>query len=62
MFLADAQAYCTGCDWKASTRNAMGIAAIHHKRTGHKVHVELSYVHIYEAIPKLKAMTPGMTP
>ena len=47
MHLVEAQAYCENCDWKVESKNAMGVAAKHYYRTGHKVFVELGYVHIY---------------
>lgn len=43
MHLLDANAWCTVCDWKVESKNAMGVAAIHHKKTGHFTMVELYY-------------------
>lgn len=43
MHLLDANAWCTQCDWKVESKNAMGVAAIHHKKTGHFTMVELYY-------------------
>ena len=43
MHLLDANAWCTVCDWKTEGKNAMGVAAIHHKKTGHFTMVELYY-------------------
>ena len=39
---------CIDCNWETDARNAMGTAAIHHNKTGHEVHVETGYVHIYK--------------
>lgn len=44
MFLVDVNAYCADCNWRAFTKNGMGLAAIHTKRTGHWTTVELGYV------------------
>ncbi|KKN72940.1 hypothetical protein LCGC14_0406440 [marine sediment metagenome] len=43
MHLLDANAWCTECDWKTEGKNAMGVAAIHHKKKGHFTMVELYY-------------------
>ena len=40
-------ANCDHCFWHYETRNAMGLAAIHHKRTGHRVRVETGYSHVF---------------
>lgn len=45
MHLVAAMCHCTECGYELEARNAMGVAANHHKRTGHCVQVELSYVH-----------------
>ena len=45
--MLDANAYCCDCDWEAGTRNAQGIAAQHHDRTGHDVHVNITNVVLY---------------
>ncbi len=44
MYLVDVNAYCNSCGWRAYTKNGMGLAAIHHKKTGHWTIVELGYV------------------
>ncbi len=36
-----------GCGWEGYERNAQGLAAQHHDRTGHVVRVERSYAIIY---------------
>lgn len=38
--LVDVQALCRDCGFAQFARNAMGLAAQHHKRTGHTVDVE----------------------
>lgn len=45
MHLLAASAWCTQCTpiWEYEGKNAMGLAAIHHKKTGHFVMVELHY-------------------
>ena len=43
MHLLDASAWCTDCDWRVESKNAMGVAAIHHKKYGHFTMVELNY-------------------
>ena len=49
MFLEEAQARCTECDWiTVYCKNAMGLGAQHNKKTGHSVHVELSFIQIFE--------------
>ncbi len=30
---------CDGCDWKTIGKNGLGLAAQHHDRTDHSVHV-----------------------
>jgi len=35
--VTDASAICVDCSWSADGRNAIGIAAQHHDRTGHSV-------------------------
>ncbi len=47
MHLLNAYAWCTVCDWKTEGKNAMGIAAIHHKKTGHYTQVELHYSQVF---------------
>ncbi|MBF6618807.1 MAG: hypothetical protein ITG02_01070 [Patulibacter sp.] len=37
--LDSVEAQCQGCTWTARSRNAQGIAAQHHDRTGHPVRV-----------------------
>lgn len=44
---ADYFVECHGCDWTASTANAMGLAARHHDATGHAVRIETNRVVIY---------------
>ena len=34
--------YCTVCDATCRANNAVGWAALHHKRTGHRVLVEVT--------------------
>ncbi|MCK9249986.1 MAG: hypothetical protein M0P31_13565 [Solirubrobacteraceae bacterium] len=41
MSTATARAACGRCPWTATTANALAIAALHHDRTGHPVHVDL---------------------
>lgn len=43
MHLLDANAWCTDCEWVYEGKNAMGLAAIHHKKNGHFTMVELYY-------------------
>ena len=43
----DYNAQCGECDWHASTRNALGLAAQHHDRTGHFVRIEMYRVVFY---------------
>ena len=47
--VADYQAVCETCGWKASTRNALPLAAQHHGRTGHKVTCEVFYTVVWKA-------------
>jgi len=35
--VVEATADCQDCDWEAYRRNALGLAAQHHDRTGHHV-------------------------
>ncbi len=51
MGLVAAMAWCQDCKWTAESRNAMGIAAIHHNKTGHYVIVE---THLATKISKRK--------
>lgn len=37
-------AVCADCSFYVDARNAMGLAAIHHKKTGHQVSCELGYL------------------
>ena len=56
MKLAEALAYCTECDWKTVwCKNAMGLGAQHNKKTGHSVHVELSFIQVFH---KHELVTP----
>ena len=43
MFLLEAEAWCTDCDWKTYGRNAMGNAARHNKAKEHYVQMQLIY-------------------
>ena len=43
MHLLAANAWCTNCKWEYEGKNAMGLAAIHHKKTEHFTMVELHY-------------------
>lgn len=36
-------ARCESCGWETDGKNAMGLAAQHHKKTGHLVSGELGY-------------------
>ncbi len=47
MHLLNAIAWCTVCKWETEGKNAMGIAAIHHKKNGHCTMVELYYSQIF---------------
>ena len=38
----DYQARCRGCEWELYSKNALGVAAQHHDRTGHSVDIEVS--------------------
>ena len=42
-WLVHAQAECQHCGQQFDARNAQGLAAQHHKRTGHQVVGELGY-------------------
>ena len=35
----DAEASCDGCDFWVGSKNAHGLAAQHHYKTGHTVHI-----------------------
>lgn len=37
----DYDASCQDCEWSSSFKNALGNAAQHHDRTGHKVTIEI---------------------
>jgi hypothetical protein len=54
MHLIHAIADCRNCDWHCETRNAMGLAAKHHKATGHIVNVETGWSHTYGDITNKK--------
>jgi hypothetical protein len=41
-------AYCEVCGWECTAKNAQGLAAQHHDRTGHKVTVEVCRTIVYE--------------
>ena len=47
--IADYQAVCDTCGWKASSRNALALAAQHHGRTGHRVSCEVFYTVVWKA-------------
>ena len=36
-----AEARCEDCDWESFTKNSHGLAALHQKKTGHTVHIEV---------------------
>jgi len=38
----DYDAKCRDCGWQSSGKNALGIAAQHHDRTGHSVDIDVS--------------------
>lgn len=38
---------CRGCAWRADAKNAKGLAAQHHDRTGHVVQVIEEVITIY---------------
>ena len=40
-------AQCQGCDWTSTAANAVGNAAQHHDRTGHRVAVSVSRLIVY---------------
>ena len=52
MHLLDASAWCTVCDWEYEGKNAMGLAAIHHKKKGHCTMVELYFSQVFGDPPK----------
>jgi len=35
-------AKCTECDWKLASKNALGLAAQHHDRTGHSIGIDVN--------------------
>lgn len=37
---SQAKAFCTNCTWRNETAGAVGLGALHHDDTGHKVIVE----------------------
>lgn len=37
----DAECCCDDCDFKQNGKNAHGLAAIHHNKTGHTVHIDV---------------------
>ena len=37
----DYRALCADCGWELFAKNALGLAAQHHDRTGHNVNVEI---------------------
>lgn len=39
---------CMNCEWRAETKNAVGLAAIHTKHTGHKTIVETAMATHFE--------------
>jgi hypothetical protein len=38
---------CDECDWTSTRRNAQGVAALHHDRTGHRVRVRQTRMVVY---------------
>lgn len=47
MKLLTARCWCTVCGYELEARNAMGVAAKHHKKTGHCTMVELCYSQVF---------------
>jgi len=47
MGLVHALASCLDCNWEAGSRNAMILAAQHHRKTGHQVMVEQCFSKTY---------------
>lgn len=47
MALGSANWRCRDCEASGSYRNAHGVAAQHHQKTGHVVHVEEHRVYVY---------------
>lgn len=45
----DVQAVCDTCSWKATTRNALAVAAQHHGKTGHRVSCEVFYTVVWKS-------------
>lgn len=41
-------AHCQDCGWECEARNALGLAAQHHDKTKHTVHVDLYKTIVYE--------------
>jgi len=53
--LVHAVVECSECGWRSESLNAMGSGAVHNRRTGHEVIVELGYAHIYpKRVPERK--------
>lgn len=40
-------AVCNDCEKTWYSKNVMGVAAIHHKKTGHEVYVEIVSAHYF---------------
>ena len=60
MHLIHALAWCMDCKWKVESRNAMGVAAIDHQKTGHCTMVELGFNQVFgerksHDIPEVKS-------
>lgn len=58
--LLGAFASCHECDWTAGSKNALGLAAQHHDRTGHTITTEQTIGVRYGALPG--DSKPGETP
>ena len=48
MGLISCHAWCVDCGKVWEARNSMGVAAMHHHKTGHKTMVESTYCKIFE--------------
>mgnify|MGYP001559844662 FL=1 len=44
-------ATCADCQFYVDARNAMAVAALHNKRTGHQVSCEVGWLWRREAVP-----------
>jgi len=45
-------ATCCSCEWRQEKSNALPLAAQHHDRTGHQVHVQITRVVVYGGTDK----------